>query len=166
MKFIVDRMLGRFARWLRLFGYDTLEITKQENEDDLLLTLAKNEGRILVSRDVVLIRKATKKGIPAYLIRSPDIREQLLEMKMRFDIAFEPVMDRCTLCNAPIRRVEPSERAVIQDKEYVYLDHTVGTEFWICDACGQVYWQGKHWKNIQETVDTLKGLSRENENDV
>ena len=52
-------MLVRLARWLRLFGYDTLVIPQQENEDELLLEIAEKEGRILVSRDRVLVRKAT-----------------------------------------------------------------------------------------------------------
>jgi uncharacterized protein len=62
MKFIADRMLERLARWLRLFGYDTSGIKKQENEDDTLLELAQSEERILVSRDEELIRRAVKKG--------------------------------------------------------------------------------------------------------
>ncbi|MCZ7406070.1 MAG: DUF5615 family PIN-like protein, partial [Candidatus Methanoperedens sp.] len=67
MKFVTDRMLGRLSRWLRLFGYDSLEIKKQENEDDTLLALAEKEGRILVSRDRVLVKKKKKRGIRTYL---------------------------------------------------------------------------------------------------
>ncbi len=153
MKFIADRMLERLARWLRLFGYDTSGIRKQENEDDTLLELAEKEGRILVSRDEALIRRAEKKGIRAYLVSSPDIIEQLREMQKEFDIKFEPVMDRCSLCNSSIRKVEPFEMELVRNKDYVYPARLEsGTEFWICDKCGQVYWQGKHWENIMETV--------------
>ncbi len=157
MKFITDRMLGRLSRWLRLFGYDTLEIKMQENEDEMLLVVAETEGRILVSRDRMLIRKAMKKGITAYLVRSSDIIEQLKEMQKEFNIEFEPEMNRCSLCNSVIRKVRASESKLVRDRDYVYpsrLDS--GTEFWICDACGQVYWQGKHWENIIETVRKLK----------
>ncbi len=157
MKFITDRMLGRLARWLRLFGYDTLEIKKQENEDEILLELAEKEGRILISRDRVLIRKAIKKGIKAYLIQSGEIMEQLREVQKEFGIRFEPELDRCTLCNSTIRKVEPDEIELVKEKEYVYPDMLQsGIEFWICDACGQVYWQGKHWENINETVKKLR----------
>jgi uncharacterized protein with PIN domain len=31
-----------------------------------------------------------------------------------------------------------------------------GTELWMCDKCGQVYWQGKHWSNIIEMVKRLR----------
>jgi uncharacterized protein with PIN domain len=157
MKFIADRMLGRLARWLRLFGYDTLLIEKQENEDDTLLALAEKGGRILVSRDRVLVRKAMKRGIKTYLVQSSEIMEQLQEMRKEFDISFKPEMDRCTLCNSAIRKVEPDELELIRKKDYVYpATLESGTEFWLCEACGQVYWQGKHWENIRERVKRLK----------
>ena len=159
MKFIADRMLGRLSRWLRLFGYDTLEIRQQENEDDVLLDLAEKENRILISRDSPLIRKAIRKGIWAYLIQSSKIIEQLREMRLEFKLSFEPEMNRCTLCNSIIRKMEPFEMEILKTKEYVYperLEKGKGTEFWLCDNCGQVYWKGTHWKSIMERVNILK----------
>ncbi len=157
MKFIADRMLGRLARWLRLFGYDTIVIKKQEEEDELLLELAEKEGRILVSRDRTLVRKAMKKSIKAYLIESSEILEQLREMRREFNISFEPRMDRCTLCNSAIRKVKPDEMGLVKGKEYVHpATLESGTEFWLCDNCGQVYWLGTHWENIGERVEKLK----------
>ncbi len=157
MKFIADRMLGRLARWLRLFGYDTLEIRKQENEDDTLLALAEKDERILVSRDRVLVRKAVKRGIRAYLIQSSEIMEQLREMQGEFGISIEPQMDRCTLCNSVIRKARTEDMEIIRAKDYVYPERLgSGLEFWLCDKCGQVYWQGKHWENIMERVEKLK----------
>jgi len=35
MKFIVNMMLGRLAKWLRLFGYDTVYFT--EGSDNVLV---------------------------------------------------------------------------------------------------------------------------------
>jgi len=157
MKFIADRMLGRLARWLRLFGYDTIVIKKQEEEDEKLLELAEKEGRIIVSRDRVLIAKAVKKSIKTYLVQSSEIMEQLREMRREFNISFEPRMDRCTLCNSAIRKVKPEEMELVKGKEYVHpatLER--GIEFWLCDSCGQVYWLGTHWENIRERVEKLK----------
>jgi uncharacterized protein with PIN domain len=157
MKFVTDRMLGKLSRWLRLFGYDTLEINKQENEDDTLLAVAEKEGRILVSRDRALVRKAIKRGIGTYLVQSSEIMEQLREMQEEFGISIEPQLDRCTLCNSVIRKVKPEEMEIVRAKDYVYPDRLrEGTEFWLCNNCGQVYWQGKHWENIMEWVRRLK----------
>jgi uncharacterized protein with PIN domain len=163
MKFITDRMLGRLARWLRLFGYDTLEIKKQENEDETLLAAAENEVRILVSRDRALVRKAMKRGIRTYLVRSSEIMEQLKEMLGEFGISIEPQLDRCTLCNSVIRKVKPEEMELVRAKDYVYPGRLgEGTEFWLCGNCGQVYWQGKHWGNIMDRVERLKGFLKNN----
>ncbi|MFZ2410157.1 MAG: Mut7-C RNAse domain-containing protein [Candidatus Methanoperedens sp.] len=157
MKFIADRMLGRLACWLRLFGYDTIEIKKQENEDDRLLALAKKDERILVSRDRALIRKAIKRGIRAYLVQSSEIMEQLTEMQVEFGISIEPQMERCTLCNSVIRKAKTEDMEIIRAKDYVYPDRLESvTEFWLCDNCGQVYWQGRHWENIMERAEMLK----------
>ncbi len=120
MKFVADRMLGRLARWLRLFGYDTLEIRRQENEDDVLLEVAENENRILVSRDRMLVRKAIKKGIKAFPVQSSEIMEQIQEIRKELDIKIEPEMDRCTICNSIIRKAKPGDMELIRAKEYVY----------------------------------------------
>ena len=150
-------MLGRLSRWLRIFGYDTLEIRKQENEDDVLLDLAEKEDRILISRDSLLIRRAIRKGIRAYLVRSSEIMEQLREMRLEFLLDLEPEMERCTLCNSIIRKIESFEMDILKTKEYVYLERLEkDTEFWLCDNCGQVYWKGTHWKNIKESINNLK----------
>jgi len=29
-------------------------------------------------------------------------------------------------------------------------------EFWECPGCGQVYWQGAHWKRINKTLREAK----------
>jgi uncharacterized protein len=157
MKFISDRMLGRLSRWLRIFGYDTLEIRKQENEDDVLLDMAEKENRILISRDVLLIRKALRKGIRTYLVQSCEIMEQLREMRLEFQLNLEPKMEICTLCNSIIRKIEAFEIEILKTKEYVYPDKLEkGTEFWLCDNCGQVYWKGTHWKKIMESARILR----------
>ena len=66
-------------------------------------------------------------------------------------------MDRCTLCNSLIRKIDHSEIGILKTKEDVYPERLEkGTEFWICENCGQVYWQGSHWKNIMERVDEIR----------
>jgi hypothetical protein len=40
---------------------------------------------------------------------------------------------------------------------YVYLEKLEeGTEFWLCDNCGQVYWKGAHWKKIMDSARILQ----------
>ncbi|MCZ7403574.1 MAG: hypothetical protein O8C67_01400, partial [Candidatus Methanoperedens sp.] len=101
--------------------------------------------------------KGIKRGIRTYLVQSSEIMEQLLEMQGEFAISIEPQLDRCTLCNSVIRKVKPEEMELVRAKDYVYPDRLEeGTEFWLCDNCGQVYWKGKHWENIMERAGRLK----------
>ncbi|MEM2934029.1 MAG: Mut7-C RNAse domain-containing protein [Methanocellales archaeon] len=158
IKFIADRMLGRLTAWLRLLGYDTLSASDlRKGEDDLLLEIAKKEGRIIVSRDRELVRKAKARGIAAILIHSEDVLKQLKEMHSHINLNLEAKMDRCTICNHPIRIVKSEEMEVVKAKEYVFPDlFERNIEFWICDNCKRVYWEGSHWNNIQKTVAELK----------
>ena len=50
MKFLCDRMLGTLAKWLRIIGFDT-SFADANIEDEKLLRLAKDEERILITRD-------------------------------------------------------------------------------------------------------------------
>ncbi len=158
IKFIADRMLGRLTAWLRLLGYDTLSANElRKVEDDLLLAIAEKEERVIVSRDRELVRKAQRKGISAILIHSDDVFKQLKEMHSHINLNLEAKMDRCTMCNHPIRIVRPEEMEVVRSKEYVFPDlFERNTEFWICDNCKRVYWEGSHWNNIQKRVAELK----------
>ena len=47
--FIVDTMLGTLAKWLRILGFDTLY--EAGMDDDIILKLATENGRIIISRD-------------------------------------------------------------------------------------------------------------------
>lgn len=158
IKFIADRMLGRLTAWLRLLGYDTFSASDlRKGEDDLLLEIAKKEERIIVSRDRELVRKAKARGIAAFLIHSDNVLKQLKEMHSQINLNLEAKMDRCTVCNHPIRIVRSEEIELVRAKEYVFPDlFERNVEFWICDNCKRVYWEGSHWNNIQKTVAELK----------
>ena len=65
MKFIVDGMLGRLAKWLRILGYDTAYFPHLD--DNQLVRLARAEGRLLLTRDRGLARR---RGLQYLLIES------------------------------------------------------------------------------------------------
>ncbi|MFQ6063621.1 MAG: Mut7-C RNAse domain-containing protein [Methanosarcinales archaeon] len=158
--FVVDGMLGKLTRWLRLLGYDTVYVIDHEIEgdgDDCLLKIAWEENRILISKDKALIREAELMGLRAFLIHSNKINEQLKEMRDHFNLNLEPDMIRCSMCNSTIRVVKPEELKLVEEKDYVYPSTLEsGVDFWICDNCGKVYWEGGHWTNIMKTIEELK----------
>ena len=72
-KFLVDFMLGRLAKWLRIFGYDTVYIEENERSNRILKSL--QENRILLTRDQRLSKKRAWKLV---LIKSDEIHGQII----------------------------------------------------------------------------------------
>ena len=158
-KFIVDRMLGRLTTWLRLLGYDTVsagDFILDEKEDEFLLKFA-GQKRILITRDKTLRVRAERAGVRVCLINFDNIMEQLEEMLSYYDIDLEPKMTKCTLCNALIRKVRSNELCMLKREDYI-PDELIeeGVDFWICDSCGKVYWEGSHWENIHKRLEKLR----------
>ena len=61
LKFIVNSMLGDVARWLRMLGYDTLYY--RDVDDETLISIARKDGRILITRDKSLSNRARRRKI-------------------------------------------------------------------------------------------------------
>ncbi|MCD6559875.1 hypothetical protein DRN43_04975 [Thermococci archaeon] len=146
-KFIADLMLGRLSRWLRLYGYDTLYGVK---DDDEILRIAEKEGRIILTRDEDLAKRARR----VILIKSNNFEEQvkqLMELGFEFNELF-PENARCPKCNGLIKRVNKEE---IENRvpEGVYKKYT---EFYICTKCGQVYWPGRQWEEMVKIDKKLR----------
>lgn len=150
MRFVVNSMLGSLARWLRILGYDTLYF--RNVEDWLLIKVAKDESRILLTRDVSLYRKALSKGIKCvYIDTTEDIAEILAHLSARLGISlmFKDNNTRCPQCNTPLTCVSKGDVIHLVPKD-VGLRHD---KFWKCPKCSKVYWQGNHWKTINDILN-------------
>ncbi len=159
-KFICDRMLRRLATWLRIFGYDTLyagDLNIEGDEDSFLINEFRD--RILLTRDKELYKRS--EGIrPVFLIRSDRLGEQLREMKV-LGLRFELKMDRCSVCNTPLRRPSDEEALEIMKRENIREDLRKRFELWYCERCKKLYWMGGHWKNMQRFLKEY-GLGEDN----
>lgn len=142
-KFLVDRMLGQTAKWLRLMGIDAKYAP--EGEDEKLLEIAEEEDRVLLTRDKELGRKEV-----SFLVeKAPpeDIIEKVLD---NFELDIEP-LSRCSKCNGEVERIEKEEvKGEVSDG--VFRRHE---KFWHCSECGQYYWQGSHWDEIMEKIEEI-----------
>ena len=159
LKFVVDGMLGSFARWLRLLGYEA-DYFKAAS-DDFLLERAAAEGATLLTRDVELLRRAKTHGLQACFVEGEDEAERLSNLASQFGLKLDvdEAMSRCPTCGSSLRRVDVDE---IRDRV------PKGTlkryrEFWVCTGCGKAYWRGGHWKKINETLARARGLLRTKE---
>ncbi len=156
MRFLADAMLGKLARWLRMMGYDTLCAADMPVDDDDLLNIALDEDRILLTMDRELYSRAADAGVRAVLVQSKDIAEQLAQLvrEVGIELRETPSTMFCPSCNG--RLVEVSKREVVGLVPGTVMD--THQKFWICQSCGQVYWEGRHWKKIRETVQEVKRL--------
>ena len=157
LKFIADGMLGKLTRWLRILGYD-VEFKPYE-EDEKLLDLAKKTGKVLLTSDIELYKKAVKLNIKAFLVNGKSEVENLAKISEKFslNLDIEEVEEtRCPKCNFKLKMVSPEE---VRDKVPKTTLKTY-KEFWVCTnpKCGKVYWQGSHWKKIGKTLKEVKNL--------
>ncbi len=149
MKFILDGMLGSLARWLRMMGHDTKYTNSAKDAE--LLAEAKNEERVLLTRDFALYQQAVSKNIEAYYVEGNTEPERLSEVATRFGLRLQIDLElsRCPKCNTKIVSVQKNEIAAdVEKNTLVNYD-----AFWKCPSCGAVYWQGAHWTKIRETLE-------------
>jgi len=162
LRFVTDRMLGKLSTWLRILGYDTvyaadIPIKKgDKDEDNAIATFAAREARILLTRDKNLAASARKRGVRCLQIKTAEVMEQLKEL-LRHNLAInlEPVPVRCSECNARIRKVEAGEEDMLKEKSYVPPSMIGKRDFWVCERCGRIYWEGSHWRNMREQLRRL-----------
>jgi uncharacterized protein len=159
LNFIIDGMLGKLTIWLRMMGHDAKYSTVLS--DDELLTIGKDEKRVLLTRDLELYQRAISKGSNAYYVEGETESERLAELSSRYGINLDidMTLSRCPKCNTRLTSV--NKEAVAAKLEKNTLLHY--NEFWSCKNCGSVYWQGSHWTKIKETLEAAnKKLDTQN----
>ncbi|HID95228.1 MAG TPA: hypothetical protein EYP53_04125 [Candidatus Latescibacteria bacterium] len=150
MRFIVDDMLGRLAKWLRILGYDTCYCRRISDAE--LLRRAAAEHRIILTRDTRLIERIFSGNY--LLIKSEDLRGQLRQVLGELNLDTRRYLfSRCLVCNHPILPVEPEE---VRGRVPSYVFQTQ-TEFSTCPGCERIYWKGTHYERILETLKQIEG---------
>ncbi len=154
-RWLADEMVGRLARYLRFVGLDTLYARGLSDEE--ILRRASEEGRILVTRDRALARRAPR----AVLLTSPRLSEQWAQVRAAHpEVPFEVRFDRCTECNGLLRVEDPASAA--SWPEGVPRDRVAnGLAIYRCEACGHLYWEGTHTARIRTQLAVWAGEARE-----
>jgi uncharacterized protein with PIN domain len=141
MKFIVDCMLGKLAKWLKILGFDAAYLNKAEDRD--LLFLARREQRVLLTKDQELLRAAA--ALPALFIESDNWQEQLAQVIDTFRLRQRAKPhSRCLLCNVELKRV-PKKLAKNLVTPFVFER---APSFAVCPSCGRVFWPGTHFQDM------------------
>jgi uncharacterized protein with PIN domain len=151
VKFIVDSMLGSLARKLRIYGFDTLY--NADILDENILTIAKDDNRIILTSDKNLHSKAILNDLKSILLSEDGDENRIVTVFKSIGLKpdLNPKNSRCPLCNSNIEEVEKNE--VKNVPESVLKKHD---RFYFCMRCGKTYWTGSHWSRLKKFSERVK----------
>lgn len=148
-KFILDVHLGKLARYLRLFGFDSEY--DEDLKDNVIISRSVSEKRIILTRDKMLLKN--RRVTHGYFVRATSPAKQAEEVVRKFDLASQmKIFTRCMECNVPVEDVAKEQVAGnLPERTRLYFD-----KFWICPRCKRIYWEGSHYDRMKEFVRQLK----------
>ena len=82
-KFILDVHLGGLASFLRIMGFDT-SYQKFDRGDAAIAKIAHSEGRVVLTRDIGLLKRAMVKY--GYWLRNIQPEKQIIEVMRRYSL--------------------------------------------------------------------------------
>jgi hypothetical protein len=153
LRFVCDVHLGRLARHLRMLGLDVRY--DQDYPDEVLARLSADERRVLLTRDLELLKRSRVR-LGAF-VRAQDPTCQFAEVIRRFDLG-EPSLDsfsRCLDCNTPL---EPATASVVAAEVPPHA-RRVNDAFWRCPTCDTVYWEGSHVERMRRRIQRVFALA-------
>ena len=150
MKFLVDRMLGKLAKELRMLGYDTIYYRGEDAHQ--MIQCARQEGRVILTRNTKLKPKRSEDRIIRVLEDDPFLQLKELIQKGHISLNEENLFSRCLLCNVLLDEI-PREEAEGKVPEFIYYQQKA---FFRCPQCQRIYWPGSHQENMQKKVDELR----------
>jgi hypothetical protein len=153
MKFLVDCMLGKLAKWLKILGFDVAYFNKAKDSD--LLAIARREKRILLTGDHRLLEGA--KDIQSLLLQSekwPEQVEQVLK-ELSLQQKTKP-FSRCLQCNVELKKL-PKKKAKNLVAPFIF-EHAASLA--ICPSCGRVFWPGTHFEDMEFKLEEILGKKK------
>ncbi len=153
MKFVVDCMLGKLAKWLKILGFDVVYDNKANDSE--LLNLARKQGRILLTRDLLLLEGA--KDIAGLFIESEKWQEQVEQVIRELGLRHKAKpYSRCIQCNVELKNL-PKKRAKNLVAPFIF-EHAAS--FAVCPSCGRVFWQGTHFEDMEFKIEKILGKKK------
>jgi len=158
MKFLVDSMLGKLARFLRIFGYDTIyanDLTDQlmvnPVPDEKLIDYAKENGRFILTKDFLLHKNYFDKSL---YLHGEGIYHYLNQLKQKLNLKFEFKFEKakCSICNSKLEKIQDK----IEIKDVVLQDSLNNYNvFYRCSnlQCNKIFWKGSHIEDIEKKLE-------------
>jgi uncharacterized protein with PIN domain len=146
-RFVVDSMLGKMAKWLRVLGFDTCyEHLKRQEQ----LQAYRAEGYLVITRNQ---RWCGQPEVMCVVANDP--MEQLREVISRLSVTPDEVrlLQRCIICNETLNHLlRDNVFGLVPD--YVFETHTT---FYQCPQCQRIYWPGSHPGRMLKRLQDVLG---------
>jgi len=141
IRFILDVQLGKLARLLRMFGFDTLY--ENDYTDTDIVRIAMETERIILTRDIGILKR--KRVLRGYWVRSVHAEEQIREVLNHFQLENQLApFKRCIQCNTFL---VPVSKENILERLPLHIQQTFN-EFQHCPRCDKIYWKGSHYERM------------------
>jgi uncharacterized protein with PIN domain len=160
MKFLIDAMLGKLARFLRMFGYDTIYANDLEDffkitpvPDQKLIDYAIKNERFIITKDFPLHKIFMERSIH---LKGEGLYNYLKQLNKKLNLKFNFKIEkaRCSICNSKLKEVK--NREIIKDlvlkenfKHYNELYQCLNPQ------CKKIYWEGSHIEDIKKKMDRI-----------
>jgi uncharacterized protein with PIN domain len=151
-RFLCDPSLAGLARWLRAAGFEAsvgAGVAAHRLPDE-----ARRLGLVLLTTDAEALDRrivATGELVAVWVPSSLAMREQL--RMVAFDLGLTRREPRCMRCGGALAPAEKEAvRPRIPPRTALWKD-----DYFLCVACGGLFWQGTHWERIRETLAEAVG---------
>src|ERR671911_285520 len=141
-------MLGKIAKKLRILGFDTIYISSNTNDREILEILMKTK-RILLTSDKELFYRSKHYHCPSIIINKNTEIENLITIFSNLEIKFIDTLlscHRCSICN---NKLEIIEDVNLLKNEIYHRVIKNNNEF---------YWHGSHIKNIILLIEKINKM--------
>jgi hypothetical protein len=150
MNFVVDLPLGSLTKWLRILGFDVVQIRLNPKEPNTLPT--PQPDTVILSRQSPLAKKSGRPDL--IILESEHPEAQLMEICHRLRLppdTWEP-LHRCVDCNK-VLLPSTTERVEGRVPDFISQKHH---QFFECPQCRRIFWEGSHQQRIRRRLQDLQ----------
>ncbi len=158
MKFLVDAMLGKLTRFLRMFGYNTIYANDLIDifmidpvPDEKLKEYAKKTDRFIITKDFLLYKAYSERSL---YLHGEGIYNYLHQLKVKLNLNFEFKGEkaRCSICNSKLHKIQDKNEIIDDILQQSFNNHE---EFFRCSNlhCSKIFWRGSHIEDIEKRLE-------------
>lgn len=150
MRFVCDSTVGKLARILRMAGFDTAHVPK--NDLARVIALSREEGRKILSRNSKY--GGLQLASDFFHLSVDDPYQQFRQIVESLALAIDDTrfLSRCLNCNVPLAEVD---RESVRNRLYDFVYRTQ-EHVYSCPYCQQLFWHGTHARAITSRLLELK----------